>query len=480
MVLKAYIFALLYGVLCLGLAFFGYKLGMEKKYTRKLVHILVGFEWVILFGFLGGGSIHFLSVCLIFTLLLLITHFRKLTPMIASDGDNAPGTVYYGVAMSIMATVCLFVPHFVLYFGIGVFCTSLGDGFAGLVGQAVRKYNPKIYGKKSLLGFLTNFAVSFAVPLVFEEIFSMGLKVWHCLLIGFFSASIELISSYGLDNITVTLGTAFLSFSLIYLDTIGNYLVPIILTPLIIAVVLKKKALTPFATALAVFLDIVVTLTLGYRGFLLLLTFLVGSVVIDKIKKKKQKNDGITKRGDCRDAVQVVANGIIPMFFAIFAALYRSPAFLIGYIAVLSEAFADTAASGFGVFSKKTYDIFKARPAEKGMSGGVSLVGTVSAFFASFVIPAIALLFNIINWPLFLIAALSAFLGVFVDTALGSLVQVKYRCKICGKLTEREWHCEKKCEKESGFEFFDNDVVNLLSGVITAVLATALVILIKV
>ena len=477
MILKAYIYALLYGVLCLGLAFLGYKLGMPKKYTRKLVHILVGFEWVILYVFLGGGSIHFLSVCLIFTLLLLVTYFRKLTPMIASDGDNAPGTVYYGVAMSIMATVCLFVPHFVLYFGIGVFCTSLGDGFAGLVGQAVKKYNPKIYGGKSIFGFLTNLAVSFAVPLVFEAVFGMGLKVWHCLLIGFFSATVELISAYGLDNITVTLGTAFLSFSLIYIETIGNYFVPIILTPLIIAVVLKKKALTPFATVLAVFLDIVVSLTLGNYGFVLLLTFLVGSVLIDKIKKIRQTDDGITKRGDCRDAVQVVANGIVPMFFAIFTALYQHPAFLVGYIAALSEAFADTAASGFGVFSRKTFDLFKWRPAEKGMSGGVSLIGTASALFASFVIPALALLFDIINWQLFLIASAVAFLGVVVDSLLGSLVQVKYRCKACGKLTEREWHCEKKTDKVSGFEFFDNDVVNLLSGAFAAIFATAIILI---
>ena len=475
MVFEAYFFALLYGALCLGLAFLGYKLGMAKKYTRKLVHILVGFEWVILYGFLGGGSIHFLSVCLIFTLLLLVTYFRKLTPMIASDGDNAPGTVYYGVAMSAMATVCLFVPQFVLYFGIGVFCTSLGDGFAGLLGQAIRKHNPKIYGNKSLIGFLTNFAVSFTVPLVFNAIFNMGLELWHFVLIGFFSATVELISSYGLDNITITLGTAFLSYAMIYVDKIENYLVPIILTPVIIAVVLKKKALTPFATVLAVFLDIVVTLTLGNYGFLLLLTFLVGSVIIDKIKKKKQKNDGITKRGDCRDAVQVIANGVIPMLFALFTALYVHPAFLVGYIAALAEAFADTAASGFGVFSNKTFDIFKWRPAEKGMSGGVSVVGTLFAFFASFVIPALALLFKMINWKLFLIASLVAFLGVIIDSLLGSLVQVKYRCKVCGKLTEREFHCEKKCDKVSGFEFFDNDVVNLTSGLFTAILASVLI-----
>jgi uncharacterized protein (TIGR00297 family) len=233
----------------------------------------------------------------------------------------------------------------------------------------------------------------------------------------------------------------------------------------------------PFATVLAVFLDVVVSLTLGNYGFVLLLTFLVGSVLVDKIKKKKQKNDEITKRGDCRDAVQVVANGIIPMFFAIFAALYRHPAFLVGYIAVLSEAFADTVASGFGIFSKKTFDLFKWRPAEKGMSGGISTVGTLSAFFASFLIPALALAFGIVNWALFLIASLAAFLGVFVDSALGSLVQVKYRCISCGKLTEKEWHCNKKCKKSSGFEFFDNDVVNLFSGAFAAIFATAFVLI---
>ena len=478
MVLKAYIFALLYGALCLGLSFLAYKLGMQKKYTRKLVHILVGFEWVILYSFLGGGSIHFLSVCLIFTLLLVVTYLRKLTPMIASDGDNAPGTVYYGVAMSIMATVSLFVPQFVLYFGIGVFATSLGDGFAGLVGQAVKKHNPKIYGRKSILGFLTNFCVSTLVPVVFEAVFHMGFKFWECVVIGFFSASVELISTRGLDNITITLGAAFLSYALIYVESIENYLVPIILTPVIIAVVLKKKALTPFGTLLAVFLDIVVSLTLGNGGFVLLLTFLVGSVLVDKIKKKKIKKDEITKRGECRDVIQVFANGIIPMFFALFFAVSRNPVFLAGYVAALSEAFSDTAASGFGVFSKKTFDLFKWRKAERGMSGGVSKIGTLSAFFAAFVIPTLALLFKMINWQLFLIASFAAFLGVFFDSFLGSLFQVKYRCPKCKKLTEREWHCKKRCEKVSGFEFFDNDVVNLFSGAFAAIFAALLSLLV--
>jgi len=471
MILKAYIYALLYGALCLGLAFFAYKIGIEKKYTRKLVHILVGFEWVILYSHLGGGSVHFLTVCLIFTLLLLVSYFAKLTPMIASDGDNSPGTVYYGVAMSIMATVSLFVPKFVIYFGIGVFATSLGDGFAGLVGGAIKKYNPKLYGGKTLFGFLTNLLVSSCVPLVFEGVFGIGLKIWECAVIGFVCATVELISTHGLDNITVTLSVSFLSYGLVYSSTIGNYLIPIALTPAIIALVLGKKALTPFATVLAVLLDIVVSLVFGNFGFLLLLFFLVGSVLVDKIKKKKQKNDGITKRGDCRDAVQVIANGLIPFIFAFFYAASLNPIFIVGYVAALAEALADTVASGIGVFSKETFDLFKWRKTDKGLSGGVSKVGSASAFVAAFIIPALALAFKLIGWQFFIVASVSAFLGVFFDSLLGSLVQIKYRCQKCKKLTEREWHCKKKCVKESGFEFFDNDVVNLFSGIFTATLA---------
>ena len=93
MIIKGYIFSLVYGVICLLLGLFAYKLGVPKKYSRKIVHILVGFEWFILYRYMGT-EIHFLIVCLIFTVLLAISYFLKLMPSMSSDSDNAPGTVY--------------------------------------------------------------------------------------------------------------------------------------------------------------------------------------------------------------------------------------------------------------------------------------------------------------------------------------------------------------------------------------------------
>lgn len=476
MVLYGYLFSLLYGLFCLALGFVSYKLGMPKKYTRKLVHILVGFEWVILYSYFGA-SIHFLIVALAFTLLLAVTYFAKLTPMIASEADNAPGTVYYGVAMSVMALISLFEPRMLLPFGVGVFATSLGDGFAGLFGQLIKRRNPKIYGGKSLVGVLVNFAVTFGVALTFMGVFDMEISIPECLLIAFFSASVELISSYGLDNITVTLGVSFLLYFIVNFEWYSEYIIPIILTPVIIALVLKKRALTAAATVLAVVLDFSVSIALGNRGFLLLLLFLVGGVVIDKIKEKKLLDDGISKKGSCRDHIQVLANGLFPMLSAILYLIFKNEAFLFAYAASLSEALGDTAASGFGVFSKRTFDPFKWKRCERGISGGVSVAGSLAALVFSFVIPTLGWAFGMIKPLMIPIISLVAFLGVVFDSLLGSLLQVKYRCTVCGAITEREMHCQVKTEKYSGLSFVDNDAVNLFSGAFAAILAFVLFII---
>ena len=283
--LEGYLFSGLYAIICLALAFLLYKLGVSKKITRKIVHILVGFEWAILYYFMGA-SWQFLSVCLAFSLILLIAHRKNLMPMISSDGDNSPGTVYYGLAMSVMATVTLFLPNMILPFGIGVCCTSLGDGLAGLLGQCVdAKWNIKVYKKKTIVGIIANFTVCFASAMLFKHIFEMPLSVWHCLAIAVLATQLELFTGRGLDNITITIGTSFLTYLFIAVESIGNYLLPILLSPLIIVFAIEKKALTKDGVAAAILIDIIISITLGNVGFLILLAFFIGGIFTDKIKK---------------------------------------------------------------------------------------------------------------------------------------------------------------------------------------------------
>jgi len=469
-----------YAIAALALGLLFYKLGLSKKYTRKIVHILVGFEWVILYHFMGN-TVHFLVVCVVFTAALAAAHFFRLFPAMTSDGENDPGTVYYGVAMSVMSLICLLVDgRMMIPFGIGVFCTSFGDGLAGVVGQLVRKHNPKIFRKKSLIGTLTNFIVSSFVALVFTNVFSLSLSIWQCFAIGILAAGVELVGVFGLDNVFVTVFTAFLAYGMIYYDGVMNFIIPIIATPFIISTVLHKKALTPWGLVGALVLDLVISLVFMNFGFTVLISFFILSLAIDKVKKLKKREDTITKKEGARDLVQVIANGLIPMVMAMLFAFTVNYAFLVAFVASLAEAFADTAASGIGVYSRSTFDPFRMKRCECGLSGGMSVIGTLAALVGSVLISFIPMLFGVYanNLTPVIISSVAAFLGVLFDSLLGSLLQVKYRCEVCGKITEREGHCNRPTKRVSGFSFFDNDVVNLLSGAFTALVASVVYILV--
>ena len=482
MIVKGYIFSILYVLICVAGALLLHKIGVPKKYTRKFVHIFVGFEWVILNHFFGP-SIHFTIVCILFTILLAADYKMKLVPAMSSDGDNAPGTVYYAVAMTVLSIVSLFESRIMLPFGIAVFCTSFGDGLAGVLGQAVKKHNPKVYGSKSIVGTLTNFFVCFFVPFAFGYFYDYPIELWHCLIIAIFAAEIELFVSKGLDNIVITLSVALLAFSLVFYPVINSGLLAVMLTPVIIALAYSKKALTLGGIVLAVIMDIIITVSLGNFGFCVLITFFAGSVIADKIKKhgkkaKQKETEPIEKRGDCRDVVQVFANGGVAMIAAIAYLISGEMIFVFAFCASLAEAFADTAASGLGFFAKRTYDVFRLKKCEGGLSGGMSLLGTFSSLVASAVISLVVLLFGVVDAAGFAIIFISGFLGSVFDSMLGSLLQVKYRCTVCKSIVEREVHCGAKTEKYRGLSFISNDTVNFFSTFFAAAMAVVIFVLI--
>ena len=470
MIATGYLLGFGYGVLCLLAAFLLSRLGVKKAITRKLVHIFIGFEWVILYAF-HGATYHFLIVCLCFLALLIVAYKKRLLQMISSDGDNAPGTVYYAVSMSLMALASLIDQRFILPFGLAVFVTSLGDGFAGLIGGLVKKHNPKIYKQKTLVGAIANFVLSTATALAFMMIFEdMGLTPTLCLVIGALSVGIELISGFGLDNITLPLLVATFTYisTAFYAETI-KYFLPIALTPLIISFVVERKNLTRGGTIAAIFLDITVSISLGNLGFLLLLAFLVLGILTDKLKRKNTECKA--EKSSHRDASQVLANGLVPIVCAAIYFAIGERAFLLAFVAALAEALGDTAASSLGSYSKSTFDLFKFRKCEQGISGGVSLIGTLSAVIFSAVIPFIALAFSLISLTEMLSVTAIAILGVFFDSFLGSLLQAKYICTVCDSLTEKREHCGTPTELVSGIRFIRNDTVNALATIFTATVA---------
>ena len=468
MILQGYIWSILYGVACLLLGLVAYKLGMNKKYTRKLVHILVGMEWVILYHFMGE-TIHFFIVCLMFTALLMVSHLRHLMPMIASDEENSIGTVYYGVSMSIMSLCAFFIPELMLPFGAAVMITSFGDGFSGVIGQLITKKNPRICGNKTLFGSLAGLSFSFLFIYIFSLVYSMPLRLWQMILVAIFATLLELITRKGLDNISIPIASFLFIYACLYIPEITGYLCPILLTPIVIWVAGEKSVLTRGGILCAVILDCIISFVFGNLGFLALLVFLILGVLSDKIK-----HAGRHKKSECRSYFQVFANAAPAAACAICYVIYPHVAFLIGFLAAMGESLADTMASGIGARDKRVFDLFRMQKCAVGVSGGMSLLGTSAAALGAAIMMLLGYAFvGGVVW-LFLVGGAAAFLGCIFDSLLGSLVQVKYRCSVCGAYVEKGEHCNQKAIRIRGFLMFDNDTVNFFSSLFAAIFAIVL------
>lgn len=464
MIIKGYLFSLIYGLLCIGVSTLVHQLGVQTKYTRKITHILVGFEWVILQHYFSS-SIHFVIVCLVFTAIVLIIKILKLAPSLYSNGENSNGTVYYCLAMTTMSIITCIFPQMMIPFGIGVFCTSMGDGFAGVFGN-ITKYNTNVYGKKSILGSLACLIFCFVSIIILRAVYEINISIACAFLIALFATMLELFAKNGIDNVTVTLGTSFLSYFLINFTTHTlHYIVPIIFTLPIVVFVREKKALTTRGILTALALDILSSMAFGNLGFIILVAFFGGSLIADKIKNNSEN------RREERTAIQVLANGSLGMFFSLAQLIFPSEIWIVAYASVFAEALADTVASGVGSRSSNVYDIFKIKKVDPGISGGMSAMGTVSALVASTIMATIALISPDVGKFEFFVILIAGFLGSVFDSLLGSFIQGKFKCLVCGKMTEEKIHCSMVTEKISGFAWINNSAVNLFSTIFSALVA---------
>jgi uncharacterized membrane protein len=119
--------------------------------------------------------------------------------------------------------------------------------------------------------------------------------------------------------------------------------------------------------------------------------------------------------------------------------------------------------------------ICRFRQVPRGLSGGISLLGSaVSAFAAALCALAYFLVFR------HFAGALSVFLlanaGCLLDSILGDLLQEKFSCPRCGSLTEKRTHCDVATVHASGIPHLDNCFVNLISNAFAAVVAVLLLI----
>ncbi|MGC4376033.1 DUF92 domain-containing protein [Fictibacillus sp. Mic-4] len=209
------------------------------------------------------------------------------------------------------------------------------------------------------------------------------------------------------------------------------------------------------------------------EGIVLLCLFFITSSLLSKFKKKKKmKLKTIEDESKGREAGQVFANGGVA-FIASAGHLIVPHPFWIGLlVASLAEATADTWASEIGVLSRrKPFHLLRLRQVESGISGAVSIPGSIAALTGAFVMGVAGTEFLFDHWwPLSILFTTAGFFGNIVDTFLGGSVQVAYRCPICKIETETTIHCNHPTKQIKGYEWLTNNVVNFLSSLAAGVL----------
>lgn len=259
-----------------------------------------------------------------------------------------------------------------------------------------------------------------------------------------------------------------------------DILLGFILSFILAAAAYIKKSLSTNGFIGAVLLGVSLYYFGGFYFWILMISFSFSSSVFTKFGESTKKVlDDINEKGGQRDYIQVIANGLLGFIFGFLYFVTHKEMFIIALATSFAASNADTWASELGVLSKmEPVSIINFKKIQKGVSGGVSVFGTISSLTGALFIALIFYVGYIIKFGLnskllsyAVIVSVSGFLGSIIDSLIGASFQAKYRCIVCGKTTEKKCHHGENTVLEEGISCLNNDAVNFVSGLSACLLA---------
>ncbi len=207
--------------------------------------------------------------------------------------------------------------------------------------------------------------------------------------------------------------------------------------------------------AMAAFLTAIILQYGGLQFFAHPLLLLVGGTLLSKLNVDRKEKHG-------RNARQVFANGSVGLACLLMYYIFENNVYLEGFLLSFAISIADTFSSEIGKYFKgNTIDIIGFKRMPVGLSGGISFNGTFAGLLGSLLCIFISnYIYHIALERSFLIGLLG-FVGMVLDSILGSTLQAKYT--VNGQVVEERNNANQLIK---GYGWCTNDMVNLLSNVL--------------
>ena len=405
-------------------------------------------------------------------------------------GEKETGVIYFIAAFWILLTIALFTgkSEYLIFTSYSLLVLSISDGLAGAVGRwysSVVSINKTdlILGKgmvkrKSWAGFIVFWLSSFLIILHFLGTYTTY-SLMDCMLtsaiISMVLAMIEFISLRGLDNISVTVAT-FLFLKWLHINSfIGLFDLNTLsvfylwLTSIILLIFFLKVRFLTRSGIFAAFILAFAVVVLSRQTLIPLFVFLIVGSLLGKLPHENIMSDDRFSKP--RNSSQVFSNGGVVFLLGViywigelfslelFTSIEIGKLMLISVAICMSDTVSSELGSRYGGIPK---DMISRHKLLAGVSGGITWLGSFFGFVGAVLMVVLGKCFYPISNSEIVVYSLLGFLGMMVDSFLGSVFQ--WKVLVDGHRIDAG--ADKDGIKHYGIKWVSNNAVNFLSNLL--------------